>query len=388
LTRPAVLGSPSRFPAGLAFVRPSLPPLSEVTRRLGPSYAEGQVTDGPLVRELEHAAAERLGVDHVVAVASCTTGLMLVWKVLEPARPVVIPGFTFAASAHALDWNHVDLRFAECDPYSFQIDERDALAKLAGAGGLLATHVFGAPCDPSALQIEADRVGIPLVFDAAHAFGARLQGRSVGGFGAAEVFSLTPTKPLVAGEGGLVATRDAELARQVRIGRNYGNPGNYDSQFSGLNGRMSEFHAAVALASLERFEEDLAARQARAERYCNGVAGVTGLRAQTVRAGDTSTWKDLTIFIDKEKYGLDAGEVSVALRADGIDTRRYFWPPVHLHHAYRSRFPTVLPVTEAVAGSVISLPVWPAMELSTVDIVIEVLGDLHDHAEEIRERVA
>lgn len=346
------------------------------------------MTDGPLVRELEHAAAERLGVDHVVAVASCTTGLMLVWKVLEPARPVVIPGFTFAASAHALDWNHVDLRFAECDPYSFQIDERDALAKLAGAGGLLATHVFGAPCDPSALQIEADRVGIPLVFDAAHAFGARLQGRSVGGFGAAEVFSLTPTKPLVAGEGGLVATRDAELARQVRIGRNYGNPGNYDSQFSGLNGRMSEFHAAVALASLERFEEDLAARQARAERYCNGVAGVTGLRAQTVRAGDTSTWKDLTIFIDKEKYGLDAGEVSVALRADGIDTRRYFWPPVHLHHAYRSRFPTVLPVTEAVAGSVISLPVWPAMELSTVDIVIEVLGDLHDHAEEIRERVA
>jgi len=359
-----------------------------VTRRLGPSYSEGQVTDGPLVRELETATAERLGVDHVVAVASCTIGLMLVWKVLQPGGPVVIPGFTFAASAHALDWNHVGLRFAECDPHSFQIDSTDAIAKLSGGGGVLATHVFGAPCETGALQAAADQAGVPLVFDAAHAFGARLQGRPVGGLGAAEVFSLTPTKPLVAGEGGLVATRDAELAHQMRIGRNYGNPGDYDSQFSGLNGRMSEFHAAVALASLERFDDDLSSRRALAERYCDALTGVTGLHPQAVPAGDTSTWKDFTVRIVEATYGLNAGEVSVALRADGIDTRRYFWPPVHLHRAYRQRFPTLLPVTEMVAASVISLPVWPAMEFSTLDTVIEVLSDLHDHAEEIRERVA
>jgi len=346
------------------------------------------VTDGPLVRELEAAAAERLSVDHVVAVASCTTGLMLVWKVLQPNGPVVLPGFTFAASAHALDWNHVGLRFAECDPHSFQIDSADAIAKLSGAAGVLATHVFGAPCEATALQAAADQAGVPLVYDAAHAFGARLQGRPVGGLGTAEVFSLTPTKPLVAGEGGLVATRDAELARQIRVGRNYGNPGDYDSQFSGLNGRMSEFHAAVALASLERFDEDLASRRGLAERYCNAVVGITGLQPQAVPAGDTSTWKDFTVRVDEAEYGLNAGQASDALRADGIDTRRYFWPPVHLHRAYRQRFPTRLPITEAAAGSVISLPVWPAMELSTVDTVIEVLGDLHDHAEEIRERVA
>ncbi len=388
MNRPAVLGGACRFPDGLAFVRPSLPPLSEVTRRLAPSYEQGQVTDGPLVRELEVATAERLGVDHVVAVASCTIGLMLVWKVLQPGGPVVLPGFTFAASAHALDWNQVDLRFAECDPDSFQIDPTDAIAKLGGAGGVLATHVFGAPCDAAALQTAADQAGIPLVYDAAHAFGARLRGHPVGGLGTAEVFSLTPTKPLVAGEGGLVATRDPELAGQIRVGRNYGNPGDYDSQFSGLNGRMSEFHAAVALASLERFDEDLATRRALAARYCQAVVSITGLQTQAVPADDTSTWKDFTVRIDEAEYGLNAGQVSAALKADGIDTRRYFWPPVHLHRAYRQRFPTLLPITEAAAASVISLPVWPAMDDSVIDTVIEVLVDLHDHAEEIRERVA
>lgn len=388
MTRPAVLGGARRFPDPLPFVRPSLPPLEEVVRRLAPSYATGQITDGQLVRQLEERVASRIQTEHVVAVSSCTIGLMLVWRALQPDGPVVVPSFTFAASAHALDWNGIELVFAECDPGTFQVDTSSVARQLEGVAGVMATHVFGAPGPADELATMCEAAGVPLVFDAAHALGALHGEVPVGRFGTAEVFSLTPTKPLVAGEGGLVALKDADLARAIRVGRNYGNPGDYDSLFPGLNGRMSEFHAAMALASLERFDDDLAARRVRAARYCTGISEVKGVHPQNVITGDISTWKDFTISIDEDVFGLNGAEVAAALRAEGVDNRRYFSPPVHLQTAYLDRYPASLPVTERVSDSVVSLPVWPDLDLESVDAVVEILADLSGHADEIRARVA
>jgi dTDP-4-amino-4,6-dideoxygalactose transaminase len=382
----AALGGQPRFPEGLPFVRPSLPDLTEVARLLEPSFASGVITDGQLVRRLEEQTAERIEVDHVIAVGSCTIGIMLVWRVLAPTGPVVLPGFTFSASAHAAYWNGLELRFADCDPDSFQIDPDDVTGRLDGAGGVTATHVFGAPCDAEILDEMSRTAGVPLVFDAAHAFGATRDGRPVGSYGQAEVFSLTPTKPLVAGEGGLIATRDASLAAELRVARNYGNPGDYDSKLVGLNGRMSDLHAAVALASLRRFEEDLAARRAWASRYRKGIESIPGLTLQKVRPADSSTWKDLTIQVDPDGFGVDAARLQRLLAAEGVDTRRYFHPPVHRHQVYRDRFPARLPVTERVAERVISLPVWPGLEPATVDSVVDLLGDLHDQAGQLESK--
>jgi dTDP-4-amino-4,6-dideoxygalactose transaminase len=378
------LGGEPRFPDGLPFVRPSLPDLGEVTRLLEPSFASGIITDGRLVRQLEERAADRLQVSDVIAVGSCTIGIMLAWRVLDPGGPVVLPGFTFAASAHAAYWNGLELRFADCDGETFQIDPDDVRSRLDGARGVSATHVFGAPCEIEALEVMTRDAGIPLVVDAAHAFGATRDGRPVGGFGQAEVFSLTPTKPLVAGEGGLVATNDHAMAAELRVARNYGNPGDYDSRYVGLNGRMSDLHAAVALASLERFDQDLATRRAWAARYRKGIESVPGLALQKVRPQDDSTWKDLTIQVDPERFGLDAGRLQRLLAAEGVDTRRYFHPPIHRHEVYRDRFPARLPVTEAVAERVISLPIWPGLEPAEVDAVIDLLADLHDNAGRLR----
>jgi dTDP-4-amino-4,6-dideoxygalactose transaminase len=377
----AALGGQPRFPDRVPFVRPSLPDLAEVTRLLEPSFASGIITDGQLVHRLEERAAERLQVNDVVAVGSCTLGLMLAWRVLDPGGPVVLPGFTFSASAHAAYWNGLELRFAECDPESFQLDPHDLKGRLAGARGVTATHIFGAPCQIEVIESVARDAGIPLVVDAAHAFGATRDGRPVGGFGQAEVFSLTPTKPLVAGEGGLVATNDQSFAAELRVARNYGNPGDYDSRLVGLNGRMSDLHAAVALASLERFDEDLATRRRWADRYRKGIESVPGLAMQTVRPEDDSTWKDLTIQVDPERFGLDVGRLQRLLSTEGVDTRRYFYPPVHQHQVYRDRFPARLPVTEWVAGRVISLPIWPGLKPEVVDALIDLLGDLHEHAD-------
>ena len=200
MTRLALLGGESAFATGLAFVQPARPPLDRVMARLRPSYDRGILTNGPLVRELEDAVAARVGVAHVVAVSSCTVGLMLTLQALIRAgEAVLMPSFTFAATAHAAAWAGGTPRFAECRLDDFVLDVDDAAERLDGAAAVMATHVFGAPCHPERVEALAATRGVPVVFDAAHALGTVRRGRPVGGFGAAEVFSLSPTKVVVAG---------------------------------------------------------------------------------------------------------------------------------------------------------------------------------------------
>jgi dTDP-4-amino-4,6-dideoxygalactose transaminase len=374
------LGGSPAFPGGLPFARPLTPPLDRVMARLAPSYERGVLTNGPLVAELEEAVAGRLGRGiHAVAVGNCTAGLMLALRALAPAGPVVLPSFTFSASAHAVAWNGLTPRFAECHPASFQLDVADAAARLDGAGGLLATHVFGAPCPAEELEGLAGRAGLPLVFDAAHAMGATRAGRPVGTFGDAEVFSLSPTKMVVAGEGGIVATRHQAVADAIRIGRDYGNPGDYDTRFVGLNARLSELHAAMALESLAGLDDHLARRRTLAARYAEGLAEISGLRPQAVAGGDQPTFKDFALRVD-DGFGLSRDELARALLADGIDTRPYFDPPVHRQQAYAGLDPSPLPITDDTAARALSLPMFAALTDHDVDTVVEVIAAIQARA--------
>jgi dTDP-4-amino-4,6-dideoxygalactose transaminase len=386
--RPAILGGEPAFPEGLRFVRPPAPPLDRVMARLRPGYERGVLTNGPLVRELEEAATARLGVGHAVAVASCTSGLMLVLQaVADPDRPVLMPSFTFSATAHAAAWMGADPRFADCGREDFQLDVDDAGARLRTGdgvvGAIVATHVFGAPCHPERIEALGRSASVPVVFDAAHAFGATHQGRAVGGFGSAEVFSLSPTKPLVAGEGGLVTTHDGDLAERVRFGRDYGNPGDYDTRFAGLNARMSELHAAVALESLTELDAHLARRRRLAQRYRELLGPLPGLAVQRVDPAAESTYKDLTVVVDESRFGVARDDVVASLAAEGIDTRRYFWPPVHRQRAYRVLPPAELPATDWLAARVISLPLWRDLTDGDIEAIGTVMAGIHDHAAEI-----
>lgn len=389
MTLTAVLGGPPAFPDRLRFARPLTPPLDEIVERVRPSYEAGMLTNGPLLRELEERLAARLDVAHVIGVSSCTTGLMLTLQAIGRRESVVLPSFTFSATAHAAAWNGLTPVFAECDPWTLQLDPTDAESRLAahGAGAIIATHVFGAPAPVQALIELANRRRVPLVFDAAHGLGTMYAGRPVGGFGVAEIFSMSPTKLVVAGEGGLVATNDANLAESVRRGRDYGDPGDYDTVFAGLNARLSEFHAAMALVSLEHLDDHLATRRSLAARYAEGLADIAGVRMPAVAANDVANYKDFTVMFD-EAFGLDRDTAAVALEAEGIETRRYFWPPVHRHQAYAHLPKTDLPVTDSVAGSVLSLPMFGDLSGDEVDGVVEALRSIHDNAEAVAERVA
>jgi dTDP-4-amino-4,6-dideoxygalactose transaminase len=285
-------------------------------------------------------------------------------------------------------WTGKDPVFADCDRGSFQLDCDDAARRLGKGDAILATHVFGAPCAPERVEALAAASGARLFFDAAAAFGATHKGRAVGGYGAAEVFSLTPTKPLIAGEGGLVTTDDDDLAEAVRLGREYGNPGDYDTRFVGLNGRLSEMHAAVALESFVNLDAHLDERRAIAAQYIRLLSAISGIATQQVGPEDAPSWKDFTIVIDRDRFGLDRDLLVKTLRADGVDTRCYFHPPVHRQRAYADAPPVDLPSTDAVAECVISLPIYPGLSDADIEQVCAVIAEAHQQADRIKSAVA
>jgi dTDP-4-amino-4,6-dideoxygalactose transaminase len=363
------------FPDGLPLARPSIPDVDRVAAELRDVLASGVLTNGPRVRELEERAAEVLAVRHAVAVSTCTAGLMLVLRAADLTGDVVVPSFTFQATAHAVAWNGLRPAFADVDPETLTLSA-SAASRATGmrTSAILATHTYGTPADVEGLAEAARQSGVRLFFDAAHAFGSRHGDRPVGGFGDAEVFSLTPTKPVVAAEGGLVATNDDEIAARVRRLRDYGKEDDYDVRVIGLNARLSELHATVALASLEGLDERIRRRNELATGYRDVLGALPGVTFPSVRPGDRSTYKDLTILVDAAAFGVDAASLGQALAAEGVETRRYYAPPVHRTTVYRAVANSVsLPVTDDAAGRVLTLPLWVGMTDQDVDRAAEAI---------------
>jgi dTDP-4-amino-4,6-dideoxygalactose transaminase len=316
---------------------------------------------------LERAAARYLGVPECVAVSSCTSGLMLVERCLGLRGRVIVPSFTFFATAHSLLWNSLEPVLVDCDPETWNLDPeaaRRALERVPGISAIVAVHIFGNPAPVEELEALARDAGVRLIFDSAHGFGAWHEGRPLGGWGDAEVFSLSPTKVLVAGEGGLIATRDPDLARSLRAARNYGDAGDYDCRELGLNARMTEFQAALGLASLELVDGHVGQRERVARIYERCLGDTPGVTFQKIRPQDRSARKDFTILVEGAKA------IQAALAAENIQTRRYFDPPLHCQRLYRRFYrPEVdkLETTTAISRRVVSLPIYPQLEEREVE---------------------
>ena len=388
---PAIRGGTPVFFEKLPVARPPAGRPAEVAALVTPILESGVLTNGPYVRRLEQRAADYLDVRDCIAVSSCTAGLMLVIRALGLSGEVIVPSFTFAATAHAVSWNGLRPRFTDIDPVTLTLSPTDAFRMIGvRTSAILATHIFGTPCHIEALSTVASRVGIALVFDAAHAFGSLHGGSHVGSFGDAEVFSLSPTKVMTSAEGGIIATNNDLLAERCRVGRDYGNPGDYDCRFVGLNARMSEIHAAIALDSLEDLEPRIAERNRLAEEYRSRLRAVPGVSFPQVPSTDRSTYKDFTVLIDGADFGVDARGVAEALAAEGVETRRYYSPPVHTMKAYRSLTGPhgALDVTERVSDQVLTLPLWNGMtdaDISGVTRAITRIQSYFSHVSESAE---
>jgi dTDP-4-amino-4,6-dideoxygalactose transaminase len=371
LNLPAIAGGKPMFEMRLPIVSPEGLPGDEFLCDVQKILQSRQLTNAAFVREFESAAAAYLGVPHCVAVSSCTTGLVLTLRALGLEGEVILPSFTFHATAHSVVWNGLKPVFADCDPETFCIDPQtveDLLTPTTAA--VLGVHIFGSPASGTELEAIAASGKVHLIFDAAHAFGSKADGRHVGNFGTAEIFSFSPTKLLVAGEGGLIVTRDAMLARRLRAARNYGDAGNYDPGLLGLNARMSEFHAALALRALAGLDGRIERRNQIRLHYMRRLEQIPGLRFQQIRPGNRSTCKDIGVLIDEAEFGCSREWLFDALQKENIEVRRYFWPPVHrqkLFGGFRARQP--LPVTEGISDRVLNLPIYSSLRDEDVDKV-------------------
>lgn len=364
----------------LPFMRPTLPELGQVIAEYQSAYCHGFLTNAEVVARLESAVAERLRVKHCVAVSSCTSGLMLVLRALGLQGEVILPSFTFFATGHAVLWNGLKPVFANSDADTWNISPADIEKKITKAtSAILAVHLYGNPCGVAALEAIASRHNLKLVFDAAHAFGSEYRGVPVGSFGDAEVFSLSPTKLLVAGEGGLVTTNDAKLAAAVRAMRNYGDVGAYNPKWLGMNARMTEFNAALALSGLPLMDAKVRRRNAISRMYTEILSSLPGIRFQSVHPDDTHPYKDYSIHVTPQILGLNREQLAEALRLENIPTKKYFHPPLHQQFLY-SRFHDCqvsdLTQTEYIADGILSLPIYESLSDEAVRAVGELIRQI------------
>ena len=371
-------------------VRPVLPTFAEMADGVGRILSTGMVTKGQYMRDFEQAIAEHLGVKNAVAVSSCTSGMMLVHKCLGLTGDVVIPSFTFMATASALVWAGLRPVFADVDRRTNNLDPKAAEAAITPqTTAIVAVHQFGNPPDIAGLQDVATRHGLKLIFDAAHGFGAKYQGEPVGKQGDAQIYSLSPTKLLVTGEGGIVATNDDKLADMIRMGREYGNDGNYDSAFAGLNARLPEFNALLGLFSLKMLEEAATHRNETLAIFQEAIGQVPGIGFQQVRPGDRHSYRELSLTIDEKAFGLSRNELVLALAAENIDTRKYYDPPIHKQTAYLPYYDgRPLPNTDWLSENSISLPLWSNMSEQIALNVCQSIRNIHENAASVHLKLA
>ncbi|MEW6236518.1 MAG: DegT/DnrJ/EryC1/StrS family aminotransferase [Candidatus Omnitrophota bacterium] len=388
--RPAILGGDIISPHRIPFVRPSLPPLNEISEKIEEALTSGMVTTGPYAEQLGEEMAHYMGVKNAVAVSSCTTGLMLAIQALglPEGSEVVLPSFTFIASGLGLVWNRLKLRFADVDVLTMNIDPQSAEEAItANTSAILGVHQFGNPAPIEDLQRLADRRGLRLFFDSAHGLGSWRDSKPLGGFGSVEVFSLSPTKLTIAAEGGIVATNDDDIARHVRLGRNYANPGNYDCLFPGINARMSELHAILALSSFKKLGEASQRRNQAVKLYRERLGRIPGLSFQKIAENDRSSYKDFSIVVDETEFGLTQRRLAGALLAEDIQTRIYYSPILHQMTAFRSfadkDADARLKNSLYLESHALSLPLFSDMKDDEVEIVCAAIERIHSHAKAV-----
>ena len=344
----------------------------------------GQLTNGPRVRQFEELAAGYLGVRHCVAVSSCTAGLLLTLQALGLRGEVILPSFTFHATAHSVLWNGLKPVFADCDEQTFCIDPAAVHDKLSPAtAAILAVHMFGCPAPVGELEKLSMNRGIPLVYDAAHAFGSKSNGAHIGTFGVAEVFSFSPTKLIVAAEGGLVATNDTTLAKRLQAARNYGDLGDGNPCVLGLNARMSEFHAALACAGFGSLESRIKRRNEVRFQYIRRLEHVPGVSFQKIDADSRSACKDMALLINERVFGASRDSLLTFLREQGIEARRYFCPPVHRQSLYSHIWDgRPLPITECVSSRILNVPIYSSLTDQDVNRVCDSIACAHELAQD------
>ena len=332
---------------------------------------------GPFVRELEQKISEYIGVKHSIAICNATVGLELAIRAAGLHGEVIVPSFTFIATPHALQWQEITPVFCDIDPLTHNIDP-DQIERLITprTTGIVGVHVWGRSCDIDALTKIAHQHQLKLIFDAAHAFGCSHQGKLIGGFGDAEVFSFHATKFFNTFEGGMITTNDDELAEKIRLMSNFGFSGMDNVIYIGTNGKMSEVSAAMGLTSLESIDHFITINRRNYHAYQHHLKDTPGIKLIDFNEQEKNNYQYIILEIDETVCGLSRDHLFQVLHADNVRARRYFYPGCHQMEPYRSYYPNanlLLPKTEWLTERVLCLPTGTSVDEDAISIISNII---------------
>jgi dTDP-4-amino-4,6-dideoxygalactose transaminase len=354
-------------------------------------YYTAQRFAGPLVVQFQERLQEFLGVKHVIAVRNATTGLMIATHTLGPAGKVIVPSWTFIATIQSLPWSNCEPVFCDIDPESQQMSLASVRRLLEGGEikGILGVHLWGNASPVEELEMLAEEFSVALYYDAAHAFGCRVNERAIGTFGRAEVFSFHATNILSTAEGGCITTNDDALASKLRAMR-----GDHVSgtgvAIQSATARMSEIQAAIGLMMLDDFDRNRRNNKEQHHRYEKRLSAVPGIRILKRSGVTNSNFQNLVGVLDSSEFGLTRDELLAVLRAENVAAERHFYPSSHavspfsdiaLEHGQLTN-------TESAARSTFQLPIGARVTAEAIEQICDIVCEAHLHSESLKPLLA
>ncbi len=388
-----ILGGEPAFAEPLHVGRPNIGNRARLQERIDAMLdARWFSNGGPLVREFEDRIAKYLGVKHCIATCNGTTALMLAIRGLDLNGEVIVPSFTFIATAHGLLWQQTKPVFCDIDPATHNLDPVSVEKLITPwTTGIIGVHLWGRPCPTTALQALAKKHRLKLLFDASHAFSCTNDGDFIGRFGDAEVFSFHATKFLNAFEGGAVVTQNDALAEKLRLMRNFGFTGYDNVEHIGMNAKMTEICAAMGITGLESIDDFIAANFRNHAAYRSALADLPGIIVAEYAEGEKSNYQYVIVEVDPDECPLNRDELLRVLHADRVLARRYFHPGCHRMEPYRTLYPASgleLPETELLSERILALPTGTAVSQDDVERVGTIIRTALVSAAEVRATIA
>jgi dTDP-4-amino-4,6-dideoxygalactose transaminase len=347
--------------------QPFLPPIEEYITYVRDIWERKWLTNnGPLVNELELRLKDYLKLDHLLFLGNGTIALQIAIKALELKGEVITTPFSYVATTSSIVWEGCDPVFVDIDPHTFNIDaSRIESAVTEKTSAIMATHVYGNPCDIDEIERIAKKHNLKVIYDAAHCFGTKYKNESVFKYGDVATTSFHATKLFHTIEGGAVVTNDAELLKKMAFIKNFGH---FGDQFAmiGINGKNSEFHAAMGLSNLNYVDEILKTRKAVCEIYDDKLAT---FRVQKVQINSKAEWNHAyyPVVFESEKQLLKAVE---SLNNNWIYPRRYFYPTLSNLNYVR---PHHTPIADDIAKRVLCLPLYHGLKEQDIAFISRLL---------------
>lgn len=390
----AIFGGTPAFKEPLHVGRPNIGNRTRLLERINDMLDRKWLSNnGPYVQEFEQRVADLIGVKHCIALCNGTIALEIAIRALELKGEVILPSFTFVATAHSLQWQEITPVFCDIDPKTHTIDPA-CIEKMITprTTGIIGVNIWGRPCNIEALEKIAAAHHLKLLFDSAHGFGCSCKGKMLGNFGNAEVFSFHPTKFFNTSEGGAIVTNDDALARKIRLMKNFGFSGYVDDViYVGTNGKMNEFSALTGLTNLESIDEFISVNSENYQLYQRELSNIPGISLIRYDWQEKCNYQYVVLEIDESVTGISRDHLVDILRTDNVLARRYFFPGCHRMEPYRSYFPhagLVLPETEKLVQRVLSLPTGTGVGADEIRRICQIIRVSVSHAAEIHERLS